>query len=229
MAGAPDSFTFKVVSSYESDQAFAFHQKALSSSSSKSYLWPRDSDEIKRFSERNELFGVWRSLTRRLVAICYVTLHQTEWQLGGVAVERGVQRNGIGTVLVRYALAHTIAYHRPWRDRQTIATIVHEHNQDPRPLLETLGFEHDGRLEYDEVTTPANIERNRSGKVMGDRFIFPQRAVRGLYEWFTNFDGNLGRDGALAAFSIPEGDVVNISMALKECLDESLSMKSFLK
>jgi GNAT superfamily N-acetyltransferase len=69
------------------------------------------------------------------------------WEVGGLAVAESSQGLGIGTLLMRFALAHTIVYEQPWQNGQELITHVHEANMDPRRILKRLGNEQfDGTL-----------------------------------------------------------------------------------
>ena len=223
MTSVPDSFLCEQLGSDKSAEAFAFHQKFLSSAGP--YLWPRDSDQIKKFAEIGELFGV-RQMTGSLVGLCYATelsqeearqINLTGWELGGVTVEKTAQRRGLGALLVRFALGHTILNQRPWFNRQEIVTLVHEENQKPLSVLKQLGFEKRGQVEFPNA--PETVRRNDAGKVIADKYIFPHSAVRELHRWFNNFRGDLG-DGSDVRFSIPPADVSRIIEALQEAIQE---------
>jgi len=223
MIGAPESFVFERLPSSQSADAFAFHQKMLASNGF--YLWPRDLSDIRRFANDGELFGV-RNSAGKLVGICYATMlsekerttiGENGWELGGVTVEKSVQHLGIGTLLVRFALGHTIALNRPWYNKQQIITLVHEENNKPQALLKLLGFENSGEVKFDEA--PPAIKRNASGKVVAHKFVFPHNAVRGLYDWFKNFNGSLNNEADIW-FSIPPADIKCIWQALEEALNE---------
>lgn len=143
MANAPSSFLFAEVPSTDAAAAFAFHHSIAKSNE---YIYPRSEQELLQFAEERELFGVRRVDTAEFVGLCYAHLDEqsSEWEIGGLTINADVQRIGLGAVLARFALAHTIATDRPWNYHQEIVANVHIENDKPRKLLERLGFEHVG-------------------------------------------------------------------------------------
>src|SRR5215218_2610156 len=105
MAALPNSFVFAQVPSTAAENAFEFHRNFASKDL---HIHPRIESEIVEFAQSGHLFGVRRKNTNEFVGLYYVAQNSAEsdWQLGGVTVT--VQKQGIGQLLVRFALAHTI-------------------------------------------------------------------------------------------------------------------------
>jgi RimJ/RimL family protein N-acetyltransferase len=146
------------------------------------YIWPRTKEQLKAYSENGELFAIRNCASREIVGICYVILDDggKRWELGGLGVSESFRSAGLGRVLIRFALARTIASNRPWFYKQTVIAHVHESNPAPRNALKNAGFEQNGQEEAPSDEAPASMKRNAAGKVVGDVFIFPQSAVAAL-------------------------------------------------
>lgn len=185
MVSAPDSLDFFQVPISEAATAYAFHHSLASTNS---HIWPRTEEQLKKFAEEGELFGVRKSRTGELLALCYATLDENSkgYEIGGLTVAPSFQRLGIATVLVSFALAHVLVWDQPWTLGQRIIAHVHESNSNPRKLLEGMGFQKAGTVTAPD-TAPATMKRNPEGKVVGDVYVFPHAASRGLSDWFNRF------------------------------------------
>lgn len=213
MAEPKESFRVAQVRSSEAGQAYCFHQ---ASAADDSHIWPRTAKELEELANDGCLFGVWRA-TGEPVALVYMKLDENEWELGGLTVDISFQKNGIGTVLARFALAHTIVYEQPWRNGQEVIAHVHEANQSPRNLLARLGFEHAKPVEIPGDVAPASMKRNAAGNVVGDQFRFTPDGLRNLSRWFNDeFDGTTGRTGDVVEFDLAPATIEDLKKALAE-------------
>jgi len=219
MSDARDPFIFFQVSSKFASLAFSFHQ---SISSRDEHIWPRTETQIKKYSENGELFAVRRASTGELVGLCYATLDDdNQWEVGGVTVAENAQRFHVGSALLRFALAHTIAYQRPWHYEQKIIAHVHEENTKPRNVLERIGFEFAKKVEVPGQVAPASMKRNAEGNVCGDEFEFPSDAVAPLQEWFDREPTTMLADGETPAiFEIPPAGLQGLREALREAAED---------
>jgi len=173
------------VSSKDTEAAYRFHDKI--SQAQDSHLWARTEVEIHNLIADGCLFGVWSGEERQLVALCYAALADNElsWEIGGLTVDDNVKRLGLGTILLRFTLAHTIVYQQPWNNGQKLISHVHEANHDPRGIVNKLGFQHVRTFEVPESANPPKwMKRNDEGKVVGDEFEFPPAALSSLTVWF---------------------------------------------
>src|SRR5260370_17564182 len=152
------------------------------------------------------------------VGLCYGDLDKDspEWEIGGLTITEAVQRLGLGSVLARFALAHTIANQRPWNYGQEIIAHVHEENPKPRKLLNELGFEFVKKEELSGATAPASMKRNGAGNVVGDKFQFVRERVRDLSGWFNEFNGKIPDSDIHIAFNIPLGAIDWLRQALQQ-------------
>ncbi len=216
LTSAPDPFVFFQVSSKYAGQAYDFHQ---SISSTNEHIWPRTEEQISEFAERGELFGVRRLSTGEFAGLCYSTLEGVEWEIGGLTVTEKNRHLHLGTMLVRFALAHTIATSRPWHYQQQIIAHVHEDNQNPRNLLRRIGFEFLEKVTIPGDQAPASMKRDENGNLSGDKFRFPQAGVAQLSAWFDNeFAGMLADGKTPAEFEIPPGGLETLKEALREAV-----------
>jgi len=215
MAGEPGSalvfFKFPIQAA---SLAFSFH---CSIAKSDPHLRLRSVDEIRMFAEEGELFGV-RSAASNVLALCYAALDESsnEYEVGGLAVLPEVQQLGVASVLARFAIAHIIANDRPWHYGYRIVAYVHEDNQNPRALVDRLGFQHIGRFTLKNAVT-STMKQNPKGEVMGDKFEFPRACVKQLLNWFEKEFRNLLRDGVTPAIvELKPGGLQSIIEALRQ-------------
>ncbi len=207
----------KVISSDAAD-AFRFH-KAVAADNS--HIWPRTEAQIQQYTDDGCLFGVWQADNDQLVALVYVVLDENTWESRGLTVDGSVQKGGIGTTLARFALAHTMAYEQPWVYRQKLIAYVHEANQDPRHLLESLGFKFVERVEIPDDNAPASMKRNAAGKLVGDKFQFTQEGLQKLSRWFNkDFNGTLRTSNTVVKFDLGPSSIEDLKKALREMVQD---------
>jgi RimJ/RimL family protein N-acetyltransferase len=204
MAAMPSSFVFAQVPSTAAENAFEFHRNFASKDP---HVHPRIESEIAEFARSGHLFGVRRKNTNEFVGLCYVVQDSAEidWQLGGLTVT--IQKQGIGELLVRFALAHTLVYGVLLQEGkwvQKIIAYVRNDNIAPRRLLTSLGFEHSATDVFSQEQAPAWMERNRErGNIVFDKFMFTLDGLRQLATWFSeSFDGTLYPSGAEAQIDL---------------------------
>src|SRR5215212_2648874 len=142
MVALPNCFVFAQVPSTAAENAFEFHRNIARKDL---HIHPRIESEIEEFAQSGHLFGVRRKNTNEFVGLCYVVQDSAEsdWQLGGLTVT--VQKQGIGELLVRFALAHTIVYGVLLQEGKWIQKILaslRTDNHAPRRLITSLRFAH---------------------------------------------------------------------------------------
>jgi hypothetical protein len=149
---------------------------------------------------------------------------ESDWQLGGVTVT--VQKQGIGQLLVRFALAHTIVYGVLLQEGKWVHKIfasVRTDNYAPRRLLTSLGFEHSGTDVFSYEDAPAWMERNHErGNIVFDVFTFTLDGLRQLATWFDErFDGTLHPGGAEAQIDlVGHNRIEHLTKALRQLAGE---------
>jgi GNAT superfamily N-acetyltransferase len=223
MAALPNSFVFAQVPSTAAENAFEFHRNIARKGI---HIHPRIESEIAEFAQSGHLFGVRRKNTNEFVGLCYVVQDSAErdWQLGGLTVT--IQKQGIGELLVRFALAHTIVYGILLQEGkwvQKILAYVRNDNSVPRRLLRSLGFEHSGTDVFSYEDAPAWMERNRErGNIVFDEFAFTLDGLRQLATWFDErFDGTLHPSGAEAQIDlVGHNRIEHLTKALRHLAGE---------
>ena len=178
-----DFLYIATVASKDADMAFRFHEKMATTSDS--HLVERDEDDFKDLIENGYVFGLWIGLGEKLVALCYVAPSKHDeksWEIGGMVVDDTLKQRRMGSLLVRFALAHTIVFQQPWENNQRLIAHVQEGNKDPRRLIDSLGFHYVKKVEL--ANPPKSMKRNAEGKVVGDEFELPPAASKALASWF---------------------------------------------
>jgi RimJ/RimL family protein N-acetyltransferase len=219
MAALPSSFVFAQVPSTAAENAFEFHRNFASKDP---HIHPRIESEIDEFAQSGHLFGVRRKNTNEFVGLCYVVQDSAEsdWQLGGLTVT--VQKQGIGELLVRFALAHTMVYGVLLQEGkwvQKIIAYVRNDNNAPRRLVTSLGFEHSATDVFSHEDAPAWMERNREREnIVFDEFTFTLDGLRQLATWFSErFDGTLHPSGAEAQIDLAgHNRIEHLTKALRQ-------------
>jgi hypothetical protein len=199
MATLPKSFVFAQVPSTSEHKAFEFHRTFASRDP---HIHPRTESEMKEFAQSGQLLGVRRGDTNGFVGLCYVVHDSAEsaWQLGGLTVT--MPRMGIGKLLVRFALAHTMVYGELLQEGRWVRKIiayVHKENKAPRGLLKDLRFQHSGEIVFSLEGAPSWMKRNAQrlrqsakGSIAFEEFTFTSDGLRELATWFyERFDGTL--------------------------------------
>lgn len=169
------------VSSRHATAAYEFHKQIASSNA---HIWPRDEHQIEEMAREGSLFGLWCGGS--IVGLVYARLDEesSSWEIGGLTIDKGSQRRGFGTLLVRFALAHTLAFQQPWQNGQEIVAHVHEANDEPRRLLANLGFIRSRSVTVPATAAPASMRRDEHGNVVGDEFTFSRDGAASLARWF---------------------------------------------
>ena len=216
--GGSGAFRLAKVPSADWELAFRFHRGIADSNA---HIWPRDAAQIRGYAEDGCLFGA-RDDAGAFVALCYATLDEGagedgEWEVGGLTVAASVQNGGIGTALLRVAIAHTLVYEQPIQNNQRIITHVHEANDDPRGILARLAFERlPEKVELPGDRAPASMKRNDQGNLVGHVFRFADRGIQNLDHWFNQeFDGTL-RGGQPVEVDLGQNTLDELKSSLRE-------------
>lgn len=215
-----DFLYIATVSSKDADTAHRFHKRMAKTADS--HLWGRNEEYIKKLIDDGCLFGLWIGAGKKLVALCYVALSKTKssWEIGGMVVDDTLKQRKIGSILVRFALAHTIVHAEPWEHDQKLIAHVHEGNEEPRRLIDKLGFQYTKTVEIPESENPpATMKRNAVGKVVGDEFEFPPAASKALSTWFHDDLNELMQQLKIEFGFIPGYDLEAFKTALQEIAD----------
>jgi len=214
-APATDKVVFGQVPSTAAEEAYSFHRSITLTNE---HIWPREAHEIQNFATNGELFGAWRGNLSPFVCMCYVKSDADgkEFEFGGLSTAPDKKGVGIATALTNFALAYTLVYSSPSSPRQIIAH-VHESNNEPRGLLQKVGFQFSERVEYSGSGIPPTMKRNEAGNVVGDKFHFTIDGIHRICAWFTKEFRGILRDGTRAEFDLgPEATLDELKRALME-------------
>jgi hypothetical protein len=144
-----------------------------------------------------------------------MALEVDTWELGGLLVDSSVRNLGFGSILCRFALAHTMVYEQPWANKQEIIAHVHEANRAPRNLLGRLGFEFVKKIEAPPYA-PSSMKRNDEGKVVGDEFRFTKEGLQLLSQWFNEkYDGTTADGRVSIVFDLNPASIDDLKGSLQ--------------
>jgi ribosomal protein S18 acetylase RimI-like enzyme len=216
MAAKPESFRIAAVDSSAAANAFDFHRAITASDP---HVWPRSEAQIKAYADDQCLFGAWRDSSGELVGIVYVVPIDDQWEVGGLSVDPSCQGKGIGSALVKFALAHTMAWSQPWkskrRPKQQVVAHIHKENAAPRKIFSGLGFIHSKTVTIPGDKAPPSMKRDQSGNVCGDELRFTRDGLINLSRWFNEeFKGVLSRGDELE-FDLGKDTLDNLRAALR--------------
>jgi ribosomal protein S18 acetylase RimI-like enzyme len=212
MLSQRELFRFAEIPSEAFEEAFAFHAAVAAVDP---HIWLRTRVEIQGYAEHGSLFGVRKESDfggraflglpvdseknhpGKLVAVAYAMRDKTlpRLEIGGVSVDESVRGIGLGTVLMRFALMHTMVFDDPWRDHLTVVAHVREDNAEPKDLLRLLGFELCGPVEVPKDIAPSTWKTNEQGKIIGDEFRFTLDGLRKLARWLEEDFETLRKSG----------------------------------
>jgi RimJ/RimL family protein N-acetyltransferase len=195
----------------ETASAFLFHKRFTAGNP---YIWARTEADFEKYAGQGALFAARDSDTQEVLGLCYIATNddETVWEFGGLMVSPRLRKTGIANILARFAIAYSIAFDSVILENRFVAH-VHEENQDPRHLLEKLGFVHDGRI-LAPPNAPTSMKRNEQGEVWGDEFHFSTEGIKKICRWLNEeFTGSLA-NGAPVVFNLQAGTFEEIKDAL---------------
>ena len=221
-----ECFRIAKVDSVAAPQAYQFHAAV---SASDPHIWPRTDAQIQEYVQDRCLFGAWRESTGELVGIVCAILDESatpaQYEVGGLTVARTYRGRGIASVLVRFAVAHTMAFERPWKATRkpkfAVVAHVHKENPDPRGVLDRIGFVHSKAMFIPGDVAPPSMKRDSAGNVSGDELKFTAHALENLSRWFNQeFTGHL-RGGDEVVFDVGEATLADLQAVLRSTSGES--------
>lgn len=232
MNGGRTTWKIRRVLRAEADEAFRFHEAIAGSDE---HIWPRTRDQVNNYAGKGYLFWARRSDTLAIGGLCYAVPDAeisedgedaegpkiSQWEVGGLTVESGLQKQGIGTALAVYALAHTLVFQEPWKYGQTVIAHVHSENSDPRRLVAMFKMKNVGRIEVPGDIAPKSMARNAAGKVEGDEYELTADGVEVAIEWIITHQGNTGH-GADFQFDFGRAQVLDVVASLREIAGRAL-------
>lgn len=158
------------------------------------HVWPRTPEELSQLAEDLCLFEVVDE-DGQTVAAAYTKDDPSEnrWELGGLYVVKECRGSGLAKMLGRVRIIGL--YTQLGLVDERVISHVHESNDDPRPLLESLGFVRDGEEIAPPHVVPADMKRNDKGEVVGHLYVFNAARLGEFADWLERFDGT-AKNGA---------------------------------
>lgn len=208
-----EAFTFARVLIAEAAEAFAFHTRI---SEGDRHIWPRNEADLLRYSKEGHLVCCRRSATHEIVGLCYSMLEGSCWEVGGLAVEPSTRGNGMGAVLVRFALVHTFVLQQPWRNGQSVIAHVHRENQSPRKILADAGFEFHHSIQIPGANAGSGMKLNADGNLVGDELEFTAGGLESLSAWLRDGFTGILPGGARATLDFGIYSIDDLRAALSE-------------
>ena len=180
--------TFKFISTTDIERAFLWQKKFAQTNS---YVFPRTIEDYRQFAEDQWLWGAVDEGGDYLGFVYYVMDSDT-WEIGGLMVSEQARGCGIGSTLMRIALANTLLYEDPLLQGKRVIAHVHEENDMPRPIIENaLRFKIARQIEVDGQNLPG-LKTNDHGKVIGTEYeLSIQESLNALADWCFRWNGFL--------------------------------------
>lgn len=175
----------------ESDEAYGFHRGFAGANP---HLFPRSREHFSMLTESYQVVAARED--GEFVGMCYWSQNDDgEWELGGLMVIANRQGSGLGSILMRAALARLLMDINPLEMNEWVISHVLKGNEDPRGVIENrLKF----RLRKPVVIPPhvlPGLPTEEDGMIHGDEFelVVPE-TLEALIEWCRTWPGTL-RDG----------------------------------
>jgi GNAT superfamily N-acetyltransferase len=183
-------------------------------------IYFRDANWFKAIAEEG---AVWwaKSEEGAIFGLVYTYFDQSEraWELGGLMVPPEASGMGIGSTLMRIALAHTLFENDPLEAGRGIRVVTHvrKGNDDPRGIIEKMHFHRTREIREPAERLPG-LKAEADGFVYGDEFELELPAgLRSLGDWAYRWRGEL-KDGSGATIVIRRDgvDTMTWGRALRE-------------
>jgi Acetyltransferase (GNAT) family len=117
---------------------------------------------------------------------------ENAWELGGLMVGVNERGRGLGSMLMRLVLGHTLFEEDPLDLGHNIFAHVHRENQEPRPIIEkSLKFRLDHSVQIPAHLLPG-LRANAAGQIEGDEYhiVIPD-SLAALIAWLERWDGKI--------------------------------------
>lgn len=186
-------FVMRLVLDGRASKILAFHKKHITH-----HLFPRTLEDFESLVGSQSLFEIVEvsGSKDKIVGICYIMEGEDpidfseRYEFGGIFILPKFQGLGLATALGILSLSQYCVYDPP---TGKIIAHVHENNEDPINLLTTrLGFALTGQETIpDEIAAKLSMEKNASGKVVGNLYDFNFSKLKDFADWLKNFDGKI--------------------------------------
>lgn len=129
------------------------------------------------------------------LALTYYTLADDKWEIGGLMVATPERRKGVGGTVARLAVGYVLVTEDPLPVGQSVIAHIHESNDQPRRLFQSLKFRKTRTVVIPGEELPG-LKTNANGKVVGDELeIGVPDTLEALAEWCDAWKGKL-KDGS---------------------------------
>jgi hypothetical protein len=197
---------FCLVDPAKGREAFQWHSGYAAANNN---IFPRSWDTYEALAAQGRIWCA-RSHSGNYVALSYFSLDQQTWEIGGLMVDIQERNKGVAAILVRLTLGHLLFVEDPLSQSQAIIAHVHEHNPEPRRLLDKLKFHFARRIAVPATQFPG-LKANSSGQVVGDQFqLTVPDALDALADWC---------DAQNASGVLPDGRQAQITLSPGTSLD----------
>jgi hypothetical protein len=217
-------YVISAVPGSQAEDAFGFHEAFAAENPN---IFPRSSEELRTYAENGELFAI-RSPAGAIVGLCYLRPCDEGMEFGGLSIAKEISSMGLASVLARFSLAHWLSWEPGVLSRSgtqlrsnSLPIIGHVllTNQDPRDLLEAVGFEilpENAKREYPGEGMPPGFPRNSKGKIEADLFTLRVEAVKRLEGFFKAFAGRSSKGARVDLNFGPALEVRNVVAILED-------------
>ena len=188
-----------LVTPAEAKKAFAWHKNFADAHAA---IYPRKAEQFYQFIEDRWVWAA-KDDSGKFVGMVYAAFddEHRQWEVGGLMVAEAYRKEwGLGTLLMRVALGHTLFEQDPLHAEPPEHLIAHVlyGNDAPRKIIQKqLGFKHDHAVSIHESLLEG-LPTCDQGFVHGDEFIWDvPRGLKLLVRWADTWTGEL-RNGERA-------------------------------
>ena len=170
-------------------------------------LFPRSRENFEDLVMNGSVWAA-RSPSGDYLALAYASFNETdkECEIGGLMVAAQTRGKGLGTLVMRLALAHALLEENLLADPDVrIVAHVLASNQMPRRIIEDqLRFVHSRVVEIPAEALPG-LKADEDGFIRGDEFELSRPGtLLALAQWARSWDGKLA-DGHVADIELRSG------------------------
>lgn len=154
------------------------------------YLWPKTLEDLQRFAEDGLLYEL--TLNEVIIGCCYISADNKPegsqtYEYGGVFLLPEYRNQGLAGALGKICIANLFVTDTC---SPNLIAHVHQDNNDPRSLLQALGFEYKETIQVPIDKAPSNMP-SKDGFVYGDEFNFNMLQLAKIADWLEGFSGSV--------------------------------------
>jgi hypothetical protein len=182
-----------LVTPAEATKAFAWHKNFAEAHVA---IYPREEEQFYQFIEDRWVWAA-KGDSGKFVGMVYAAFddEHRQWELGGLMVAENYRKDrGLGTLLMRVALGHTLFEQDPLHaepPEQLIAHVLYGNDAPRKIIQEQLGFKHAQAVSI-HGSLLKGLPTCDQGFVHGDEFILDvPRGLELLARWADTWNGEL--------------------------------------